>query len=65
MIRLISLKANGFKNLKVDNINFPEEGNILITGHNESGKSSLFEAIYFALTSKLLVQKSAKISGMQ
>lgn len=58
MIKLVSLDVDGFKNLKVNNLNFPPEGNILITGRNESGKSSLFEAVFFALTSKLLVQKS-------
>jgi len=56
MIKLISLDVDGFKNLRIDNLNFPSEGNILLTGRNESGKSSLFEAIFFALTSKLLVK---------
>ncbi|MBD3212871.1 MAG: AAA family ATPase [Candidatus Lokiarchaeota archaeon] len=58
MIKLNSLNVDGFKNLKNCRLNFPPEGNILITGKNESGKSSLFEAIFFALTSKLLVQKN-------
>jgi len=58
MIKLVSLTVDGFKNLKIHNLEFPPEGNILVTGRNESGKSSLFEAIFFALTSKLLVKKS-------
>jgi len=58
MIKLNSLYVDGFKNLRKCRLNFPPEGNILITGRNESGKSSLFEAIFFSLTSKLLVQKN-------
>ncbi len=58
MIKLVSLSAEGFKHLNIHNLNFPPEGNILITGKNESGKSTLFEAIFFALTSELLVKKS-------
>jgi len=58
MIKLVSLAVDGFKNLKIHNLEFPPEGNILVTGRNESGKSSLFEAIFFALTSKLLVKKA-------
>jgi exonuclease SbcC len=58
MIKLVSLDVDGFKNLKIHNLEFPPEGNILVTGRNESGKSSLFEAVFFALTSKLLVKKA-------
>lgn len=58
MIKLTSLDVDGFKNLRIHNLEFPPEGNILITGRNESGKSSLFEAIFFALTSKLIVKKA-------
>jgi exonuclease SbcC len=58
MIKLNSLYVDGFKNLKNCRLNFPPEGNILITGRNESGKSSLFESIFFSLTSKLLVRKN-------
>jgi len=57
LIKLESLTVNGFKNLKIQNLEFPPEGNILVIGLNESGKSSVFEAIFFALTSKLLVKK--------
>jgi DNA repair protein SbcC/Rad50 len=60
MLKLISLKVDGFKNLKINNLTFPENGNILVIGRNESGKSTLFEAIFFALTSKLLVVSKKK-----
>jgi len=57
MLRLLSIKAEGFKNLEIKTpLEFPAEGNILIMGLNESGKSTLFEAIYFALTGQLLVK---------
>ncbi|MHA1338831.1 MAG: ATP-binding protein [Promethearchaeota archaeon] len=58
MIKLVKLSAEGFKNLKIKDLEFPPEGNILISGKNESGKSTLFEAIFFALTSNLLVKKN-------
>ncbi|MDY6931522.1 MAG: AAA family ATPase, partial [Halobacteriota archaeon] len=48
MIKLLSIAAKGFKRLDLKLV-FPERGNILITGMNESGKSTLFEAIYFSL----------------
>ncbi|MHA1489285.1 MAG: hypothetical protein ACTSRI_06485 [Promethearchaeota archaeon] len=57
MIKLISLDVDGYKNLNIKNLHFPEEGTILIMGRNESGKSSLFEAIFFALTSNILEKK--------
>lgn len=60
MIRLKKISVNGFKNLDVTNLEFPKEGNILVIGHNESGKSTLFEAVFFALTSKLLIKQSGR-----
>jgi len=58
MIKLVSLLANGFKNLDIRNpVEFPPEGNILVIGLNESGKSTFFEAVFFALTGKLLVKE--------
>lgn len=57
MLKLLSIQAEGFKNLKIKvPIPFPAEGNILVFGPNESGKSSLFEAVFFALFGKLLVK---------
>ncbi|MHA1758715.1 MAG: AAA family ATPase [Promethearchaeota archaeon] len=61
MLRLISIKVEGFKNLEIKNpLEFPNEGNVLVMGLNESGKSSLFEAIFFSLTGKLLVKQKSK-----
>jgi len=57
MIRLVSLDVDGFKNLLIKNLTFPREGTILFMGKNESGKSSVFEAIFFALTSTLPKKK--------
>jgi len=49
MFKLVSLKTIGFKRLYIpESINFPE-GRILIYGVNESGKSTLLEAIHYAL----------------
>lgn len=48
MIKLLSLTVKGFKRLDLK-LTFPERGNVLITGMNESGKSTLFEAVYFSL----------------
>ena len=49
MFKLISLKASGFKRLDLqDKIVFPD-GRMLIHGRNESGKSTILEAIHYAL----------------
>jgi len=57
LLKLLSIRVEGFKNLKIKvPMEFPAEGNILVFGPNESGKSSLFEAVYFALFGKLLVK---------
>ncbi len=49
IIKLISLHAKGFKRLDLDKpIVFPE-GPLLIYGRNESGKSTILEAIHYAL----------------
>lgn len=49
MIKLVSLKLENFKQYRNAHIIFPEQGKILIKGKNEAGKSSIFEAIAFAL----------------
>lgn len=49
MIKLVSLKLENFKQYKSAQITFPDQGKILIKGKNEAGKSSIFEAIAFAL----------------
>jgi len=49
MFKLISLKASGFKRLDLqDKMVFPD-GRMLIHGRNESGKSTILEAIHYAL----------------
>lgn len=55
MILLESLYAKNFKALKEVSIAFPERGSVLIEGLNESGKSTLFESIYFGLYGRPLV----------
>lgn len=55
MITLKRLEANNFKSLRSVTLVFPEQGTVLIEGHNEAGKSTLFEAVYVALYGKPLV----------
>lgn len=59
MITLKRLEANNFKSLRSVTLAFPERGNVLIEGHNEAGKSTLFEAVYVALYGKPLVGEDA------
>jgi exonuclease SbcC len=48
MLKLVSLKVSGFKRLDLqDKITFPD-GRLLIHGRNESGKSTIMEAIHYA-----------------
>ena len=49
MILLHRLRTHFFKQLAQVSIEFPERGTVLIEGLNEAGKSSLFEAVFFAL----------------
>ncbi|HEY3283583.1 MAG TPA: AAA family ATPase [Armatimonadota bacterium] len=55
MILLRRLRARNFKQLADLHIRFPEQGAILIEGDNEAGKSSLFEAVFFALYGRTLL----------
>jgi len=48
-MRLKSLEADRFRVLKQVRLEFPDRGPILVEGPNESGKSTLFEAVFFAL----------------
>ncbi|MBT7188365.1 SMC family ATPase [Candidatus Bathyarchaeota archaeon] len=49
MFKLASLKASGFKRLDLmDKMSFPD-GRMLVHGINESGKSTIMEAIHYAL----------------
>src|SRR5215472_12834394 len=49
MILLQHLYISALKQLREVELWFPAHGSILIEGKNESGKSTLFEAIFFAL----------------
>ncbi len=55
MILLHRLRTLNFKQLVDVTLIFPNSGTVLIEGHNEAGKSSLFEAVYFALYGKPLI----------
>src|SRR4029079_17403377 len=58
MIRLKRLYAHDFKQLKEIEIHFPQAGRVLVQGKNEAGKSTLFEAIFFALFAQALNTES-------
>jgi DNA repair exonuclease SbcCD ATPase subunit len=60
MITLQRLRADHFKGLHQIDITFPAVGSMLIEGHNEAGKSTLFEAIYVALYGRGLVGENDK-----
>jgi len=62
MIRIKSLELKNFKRYEYAKLDFPSKGRFLIRGKNEAGKSSLFEAIVFALFGKpvYLNQRSVK-----
>ncbi len=61
MITLKRLKVQQFKGLHDVDLTFPERGSILIEGHNEAGKSTLFEAIYVALYGAALVGEETRV----
>ena len=58
MIRLERLYVDNFKSLRQVGLCFPAQGSVLIEGLNESGKSTLFEAVYFALYGRPLVSEA-------
>src|SRR5574340_1242715 len=49
MIRLKRLYAHNFKQLSELELRFPDAARLLVQVKNEAGKSTLFEAIFFAL----------------
>jgi DNA repair protein SbcC/Rad50 len=59
MIRLKRFYAHDFKQLREFELHFPEAGRILVQGRNEAGKSTLFEAVFFALFGQALATESA------
>jgi DNA repair protein SbcC/Rad50 len=58
MIRLRRLYAHNFKQLQEVELHFPESARILVQGKNEAGKSTLFEAIFFALFGSALATET-------
>lgn len=54
MIILERLAITRFKGVRGVALDLPERGAILIEGNNEAGKSTLFEAIYFAMYGRVL-----------
>jgi DNA repair protein SbcC/Rad50 len=58
MIHLQRLYAHNFKQLQEIDLRFPEHARILVEGKNESGKSTLFEAVFFALFGSGLVTET-------
>ncbi|MEO7001223.1 MAG: AAA family ATPase, partial [Ktedonobacterales bacterium] len=62
MILLQRLRVKALKHLRDIDLRFPQHGAILIEGQNESGKSTLFEAIYFALYGAPLVSEESRQS---
>lgn len=60
MITLQRLHVNNFKGLREVEFVFPQQGSVLIEGHNEAGKSTLFEAVYVALYGKPLVGENER-----
>ncbi len=59
MIHIRRLTVQGFKQLQEVELAFPRRGRVLIQGANESGKSTLFEAVYFGLFGRPLVTETS------
>ncbi|MDE3088275.1 MAG: SMC family ATPase [Chloroflexota bacterium] len=58
MIHLKRLYANNFKQLQELDFHFPDHARVLVQGKNEAGKSTLFEAVFFALFGTALATES-------
>ncbi len=58
MIRLKRLAVSNFKQLQEIDLQFPEHARILVQGKNEAGKSTLFEAVFFALFGNALATEA-------
>lgn len=60
MITLERLEVSNFKSIRSLLLEFPGAGAILVEGRNESGKSTLFESIYFGLYGAPIVTEDNK-----
>lgn len=60
MIHLRRLTAHNFKQLRELDLALPSRGRILVQGLNEAGKSTLFEAVFFALFARPLATESGR-----
>ena len=60
MILLRHLRVGALKQLRDVDVWFPRRGSLLVEGHNEAGKSTLFEAVYFALYGAPLVGEETR-----
>lgn len=58
MIHLKRLYVHNFKQLQELELHFPDHARVLVQGKNEAGKSTLFEALYFALFGNALATES-------
>jgi len=58
MIHLKRLYAHNFKQLQEVELAFPDHARILVQGKNEAGKSTLFEAVFFALFGSALATET-------
>ncbi|MBS1253506.1 MAG: Chromosome partition protein Smc [Anaerolineales bacterium] len=58
MIRIRRIRANNFKQLSEVDLSLPPEGRFLVQGKNEAGKSTLFEAAFFAIFGYPLVTET-------
>ena len=63
MIILSRLQVRNFKSLRAIDLVFPREASILVEGLNESGKSTLFKSVYFALYGEPLVAEETGSRG--
>jgi len=60
MILLKYLRVHALKQLHNVELWFPRRGSVLVEGHNEAGKSTLFEAVYFGLYGSPLVGEETR-----
>jgi exonuclease SbcC len=64
LVRLLSLQAHNFKRLRLDTAVHFDDGITVIAGLNESGKSSVLDAILYALFGRVIRPPKAKIEDI-